>query len=687
MSEGPAPNPRARVLLVALLALSGALLALRAAAQWQLDPFVRAPINDARVYWSWSSEIAHGKLVGDTPCFSAPLYPYLLGGLRALCCDSLLAPIALQIALQLGTAALLWHIARRFLTERGALLAPLVWLLLADPAYASLRVLNTALGALLVAWLWERLLALQAEVRPRHVLGTALVLGLNVLANPVLLFAIPIIAFWLWRIARRGLVPAAGFVLVALACVAPATLHNWLACHEFIPVSAQAGITFAHGNAQGADGTYHAVPGVSSDRVQQNFDARELVRGESDGSWSGTDRAFLRRGLRFWADEPGAALALALRKAWWFVSGRHYGDIYIPALEAQAGLDPWSPSAPLPAAWLMLPALLVLVIARREGRRLFPELLLLGAFFGTVVVFWYSPRYRLPALPILAVLTAQGLALLLESRARDTRGALVALALLGSAATGTINGWIGFDSLEGFRPAHEHSLATALAYEGRLEEALAHERRAALAGDMDASVAAGDLLRRLGRMPEALLALSEAAEANPRSAFARKSYAIALAQSSELEGARGEFEAALALAPGDPETLSGLGNVRMQLGDARGAIEAQRAALARNPRLLPARIALGWLLAASSEPALRDPEAALKLEDALLREHALPEASCLDLRAATLATAGRFADAVEAAAQAERLLAADPARAAELAQVRGRLALYRSGRAYVQGSR
>jgi tetratricopeptide (TPR) repeat protein len=294
-----------------------------------------------------------------------------------------------------------------------------------------------------------------------------------------------------------------------------------------------------------------------------------------------------------------------------------------------------------------------------------------------VVVFWYSPRYRFPALPLLAVLGAQGLAALLERRARDTRGALFALVLCASVATGPLNRWLGFDEIDGFRPAHEHALANALASEGRLEEALEHERRAALLGHADAAVAAGDILRRLGRMPEALLALEEAAERQPASAFARKSLAIALAQAGELARARAEFEAALALAPGDAEALSGLGNVLAQQGEPRLALEKQRAALARNPRLVSARLALAWLLATAPEAALRDPAQALALCEGLERERAHGEAGLLDLRAAALAAAGRFPEAVVCAARAAALAPDD-------ALVRERLAAYRSGHPWVQ---
>lgn len=612
-------SARERLGLLLLLALAGALLALRARAQWPLDVFARVPINDARVYWNWAGELAQGRLVGDTPYFSAPLHPWLLGLLRAAG-GGLAALVALQIALSLATAALTWRIARRSLSARGALLAPLLYLALSDAAYFPLRALNCTLVALCVAWLWERLAALEEEVAPRRVLLAGLALGLGVLANPVLLFAIPVVAIWTWRITRRALAPALGLAGTAVLCVAPATLHNYLACHEFIPLSAQAGVTFVHGNAPGADGTYHPIAGVSIDRVQQNLDARELVREESGGSWSGTDRAWFRRGLAWWASDPLHALGLALRKAWWFVAGRNYGDIYVPALESEAGLDPWSWSAPLPAAWLMLPALLVLGFAWRDRRRVFPALLLLGVPFATVVVFWYSPRYRFPALPVLAVLGAQALAIVLAGRGRDLRGALCALAFLLSALSAEANRLAGFDGLERLRPAHEHALAAALGAEGRLEEALEHERRAAALGQLDAAVGAGDLLRRLGRMAEARVELEDALAAQPSSAYAHKSLAIALAQQGELPQARRHFERARELAPNDAEASAGLGNVLLQQGEARAALDAQRQALALNPRSATAHYSLGLAARAlgDARTAREGFEAAARLDPALV---------------------------------------------------------------------
>ena len=71
-------------LLAALLVLDAALLAFGALRAWDASPFLTRPIGDALEYWEWAGRIADGRLIGETPFLSAPLYPYFLGLLRAL---------------------------------------------------------------------------------------------------------------------------------------------------------------------------------------------------------------------------------------------------------------------------------------------------------------------------------------------------------------------------------------------------------------------------------------------------------------------------------------------------------------------------------------------------------------------------------------------------------------------------
>lgn len=601
-----------RALLAAVLAIGALLQALALAHDWRANPFAHVPLNDADVYWRWAGEIASGKLVGDEPYFSAPLYPYLVGLLRALG-GGLLALSVLQAFAHVATAWIVWRAARASFGIRAALVAAFAWVVLDDAGYGTARVLNGALQALLVAWTWERAVAWRAAPNVRRARLLGLALGLAVLSNPTLLPAVALFTAWIWWSASKDLRTRAAVSVggIALLAIAPATVHNALACGELIPVSAQAGVTFLHGNAPGADGTYHAIEGVSTDRARQNEDARELVRSETDGSWSATSSAFFRRGLAWWRAEPLDALGLAARKAWWFASGRDYGDIYAPVLEARDGWSIATSTAPLRSAWLVLPALLALALLARDVKRFTPELVLVLAAFATVVVFWYSPRYRLPAMPIVCALAAAALvsprslvaiasnAALAPSDGRSRggreRAAIIGagLAFLLALASGPWNRWNGFDDVETHRAQYEYLAGRALLESQRIEQALPRLRAAANAGHPDAAAVLGDALRRAGRPLESLEVLRELAERAPSNAFAQRALAVALASAHELAPARAAFERALALDPRDVESLAGLGGVLHESGDDRGALEKLRAAVALRPDLGVAQHNLG----------------------------------------------------------------------------------------------
>ena len=105
----------------------------------------------------------------------------------------------------------------------------------------------------------------------------------------------------------------------------------------------------------------------------------------------------------------------------------------------------------------------------------------------------------------------------------------------------------------------------------------------------------------------------------------------------------------------------------------------ERAAASGSQSALPT---LAWLLATSSDPAVRDPERAIELAREAVAEQ--PSAIWLDTLAAALATSGRFKDAVQIQQQALASLAAE-AQDREVSGGRrqaylGRLAAYREGR-------
>ncbi len=192
----------------ALLMLAGlAQQALILSEGWRGNPFAAAPVQDAEVYWDWAGEVAAGQLLRTTPFMSAPLYPYLLGVIRALG-GGLLTVYILQAGLHLLTIGLLAHLAARRFGPGIGLLAGLLFILLIEPAYFPGRILNCTLQALLIVLLWQQLVNAQQRSSRAHWTIVGGLAGLNCLANPPMLPAVLLIAFWCWwqsGFARRGL--------------------------------------------------------------------------------------------------------------------------------------------------------------------------------------------------------------------------------------------------------------------------------------------------------------------------------------------------------------------------------------------------------------------------------------------------------------------------------------------------
>ncbi|MFN0245181.1 MAG: tetratricopeptide repeat protein [Planctomycetota bacterium] len=583
------------IALAALLVAGIVSQALIVSQQLAADPLALVPVNDALVYWQWAGDVASGRLVGSTPFLSAPLYPYALGILRALGCG-LAAVFVLQAALHVATAGLLFRAVDGRFGFAAGLAGAAIYLALLEPAYYTSRILSCTLQLFLVVLLWARMSAARERPSIGSSIGVGVVAGLCALANPTMIAAMPLIALWTAWVAgwkREGLRRAGLVVAAAAITIAPATLHNWLACGELIPISAQGGVTFFHGNSPGAQGTYHGIEGIASNRLQQNADARALARSDTDGSWGATSAHYFAKGLDVWRDDPGTALRLAGRKLRYFLTGRNYGDIYVPALEVEDGMASRLALAPIETSWIVLPALLVLGFLLRDPRRAFPEAVLVLAPLLTVVVFWYSPRYRIPAVPILAALAGVSIAQLFSPRERGPR--FVRAVVWGLAiASGTWNARTGFDEKGPLRAQHEMLVGSALVELDRLEEA---ERRfrSALAGG-NAAPALADVLRRLGRSLDALEMLEEIVREQPESAYAHRSFAVALAESRRFADAEREFRAALALDPNDWEALSGLGNVLHATSRPEEAIAMHRAAIEKNAAYAEAHHNLGVVL-------------------------------------------------------------------------------------------
>lgn len=586
------------------------------------------PLVDGETYWAWAGRIAAGQLVGTEPFFSGPLYPYWLGLVRALG-GGLRAVYILQTLCDLGTAVFLAVIGRRRFGPGVGVLSAAIFVLMLEPAFYSTRVLASTLQLPLVCLAWWTLLAGQQRPTTGRAVAAGAGFGLLTLACPPALLCLPVVAVWWWWTAgRRATAVGQGVVLLAAgaAIIAPATLHNYAATGEFIAVSGQAGVTFAHGNAPGALGIYHVIPGVSANRETQNRDARRLCSqetGDPHPTWRQTERFFLRRGLETWRSQPGATIVLLARKAYWFLTGRHWSESYVATAERDEGLLTRLWLTPLHTAWLIPPALLALAAWLRRGATHLPELMLFAVPLLVVLLFFYSPRYRFPAIPVVVVACAYALHQGWPGRRNPRWTAGLAGAIGLAVMLAVANHAAGFDPIAPGRVRLWERVGGAAAATGRFAEALAANERA-LRLDPDnasAAVEASQAATQLGQAEKALDYARQAVRVDPRSAEAHNRLGEALLALQQTDEAVACFRAAVDLAPHKAELHNNLGAALLRTGDLDGAQRGFTAALDLDATLPDAQLNLGLVLhqRGDLDAALRHFRAALDLKPELLQ--------------------------------------------------------------------
>ena len=433
----------------AQLAVFVAALALRLAHVQQVaahDPFYDQPSVDSLIYTDWAKQLAGGDWLGSEAFFLSPLYGYFLGALYALLGPSFLAPLVANALFGAATCALVYAIACRLFDWRaGAVAAALFALYRMEIFYEGAPLLEALQTLLTTAVAWSALVALAQPTLRRFALAGAL-LGLAVLGRENAILFAP--AFALWSVfALRARVPArgrraalAGAYLAATALlVLPATVRNWAVAHDLVLVNSTGGIVLYTGWNPEANGVY-VVPSLfpralADDPVEQKNAYRALAEQRVGRPLRASEVSRYWRGeaLAWIAANPGAALALGLEKVRLFWNAFEAWDIRSVTLARgmswvlRAGFVSFGILAPLGLAGIAL------TLAR--WRELVPLYLVIGLQFATAVAFIVLSRYRVPAVPALAVFAGAGAIALFDfARSRSWPRLALGAALLAAAA-------------------------------------------------------------------------------------------------------------------------------------------------------------------------------------------------------------------------------------------------------------
>jgi 4-amino-4-deoxy-L-arabinose transferase-like glycosyltransferase/Tfp pilus assembly protein PilF len=451
-------------------------------------------------------------------------------------------------------------------------------------------------------------------------------LGLAGLGKPnVLLFA-PFALLWIFSCFTKSIVwrrwPAG--LLFTLGCclaVLPITLRNYAVSNDFVLVSSNAGVNLYIGNNEAATGVFFLPPESGLENSHLYLSSRAVAAGAMGVETlkpSQVSRYWTGEATRFMKDRPGRAVGLMARKflLFWnhfeipnhhnfYYIRLHYGDIFKLLL---AGFS------------LVAPLAIIGILGLVRRRALLPAgRLYLGfglVYMLSLIPFFITARYRLPAVPILVIFAALGvkeIILLIGARQFKWLGITAGSGLLVLALTRlpivdfdfgfthTVMGTVYSDlATEEPEKGSAHISAAIVEYKKALELrplsvdayynlGIAYQRIGYFSGAVKMLESAVGLKpnhlyagKALGECRTFLAGVGDRIpqEAVPRSPFEQ---ALEQTQRGNLMGARALYEKVIRQDPHHADAYSQLGALSFDRQDYRTAIEIFKKGLKRKP--------------------------------------------------------------------------------------------------------
>lgn len=603
------------------------------------SPFFAAPAVDGKTYADQALALAGGAWAGEAgPFWQPPLYPYLLGLCFRLGGEDYWLPRLAQALLGAGACVLLYLLGRAVFPRPVAIGAGL-----AAAAYGPLIYFGGELVPVTLAVFLDLLLLVlsgrKAGAAPQWQLVCGAVLGLSALAVPNALLLLPALAGWLWLAGPRGRDWVRPALLVAgcAAVIAPVTVRNRVVGSEWVLISHNGGVNFYIGNNPDYDRTVQIRPGYDWAVLVEEPALEEGLRSPSARS-----AYFYSKSWDFISSDPLAFAGLTARKLYLFWHGdeilRNLDPYFGRNFSALLRLLMWKHGVAFPFGLVAPLALFGLAAFWRSApARGFPGRLLIGfllLYTISVVAFFVTSRYRLPAVPVALLFAAHGVDRLLGAAVRRRLATLgpwlLAIAALGLAT----NVRAGEMNMAG--DGHTH-FALAYSYErqGMTANAI-REYRAALRllpDHLDSSLRLAALLSATREHGEAIAVYRGLLQRHPSAWRARFLLGNALLEAGRYEEAMAQYESLAVERPGWADLQGRLGYAYLMSHQPLRAVQAYREVLQLRPDSTLVRYQLARLyedqdsleaaavqygILAEADPA--DPELRTRLANALIAQ-------------------------------------------------------------------
>ena len=290
-------------------------------------------VLDMEDYDTWAMTVARGQLIGDTAFHGLPFYPYFLGLVYFLLGHSMFLVRFLQILIGSISCVLVFSIAKRLFSPAVGLITFCLMLLFKELYFYEMMLLPITLGIFFYLIIIALMFSVFDRPNTLKIAVLGILTGLSSLNRAYTLFLLPVIPVMLWLFLDKGSKKKYPyiicFMLFAFMAIAPATIHNYMASRDFVPVTAHGGMNLYIGNNPASDGTSVKVlfaVGVGSKELMHDMKllaekelARTLKPSEVSAFWQA-------KTLEFAGKNPGLFFRLLINKINVFFCGFDISD-------------------------------------------------------------------------------------------------------------------------------------------------------------------------------------------------------------------------------------------------------------------------------------------------------------------------------------------------------------------------
>ncbi len=568
------------------------------------NPSFQAPIVDSKVYDETARTFAKEQSLGSNFFWQPFFYPFFLSVVYFFSGSSIISAKVIQVLLGALTCTLTYRLAEVIFDRRIGIIAGLITVFYGPMFFYESELLATGWATLWGVVVVLLFLKTKEKDKGWHWFFLGLCGTLGIITRPTLFPFFLAGCIWLRLQVQRELSLMTRFGVlfagIALATV-PVGVAAMYAVGKFSILPSSGGINLYIGN----NPNYCQTLTVRPDEDWDKLIGLPSQYGMDKSVWD-EDRFFKQRVIEYVKNQPLDFAKGLGRKTLEFICSREIPrnvNIYMFGRWSRLlRLLTWKDGGFGFPFGLIFP-LAVLGVIFNWRRIPAPVILFVVLYPLSIILFFVTSRYKVPVVPILAILAAAGLVSVVErirlSRWRELM--LIAAVVMGTILLSTLPGPFCQEQVD-FEPEFFQFVGRAMSKRGLNDEAMACFSEALrLKPDCpETYFYVGDALRGQGKVSKAIEYYREALQLKPDYSVAyivHNNLGAALVEQGKVDEAIEHYKETIRLKPDYPIVHNNLGTALAKQGKVDEAIEHYKEALRLKPDFPEARENLASALA------------------------------------------------------------------------------------------